>query len=160
MKQLLFCLLLLIPAVTTAAEKIDDQVVMVSDQNPAMNAAIKKARSTLKDFFAIAANPPAGANNFKLKVMVTDDNGVEHLWFSPFKQVEGGYAGLLVNEPDIVSSMTFGEIYVFSESQITDWGYELNGKQVGSYTVCALFLTMDKAVVEQYKKDHGFECES
>lgn len=28
----------------------------------------------------------------------------------------------------------------------------LNGKQVGSYTVCVLFKTMDRELVEQYKK--------
>lgn len=31
--------------------------------------------------------------------------------------------------------------------------------QIGSFTVCALFKTMDEKIVEQYKRQHGFVCE-
>ncbi|MCJ8312202.1 MAG: DUF2314 domain-containing protein [Saccharospirillaceae bacterium] len=160
MYRVLLQILLLIPIVATAQEKIDDQIINISEQDNVMNSAIKTARSTLNDFFKVVENPHKGASDFKLKVMVSDENGVEHLWFSPFKKIEGGYAGVLVNEPNTISSMSYGEVYGFRESQITDWGYVNNGKQVGSYTVCALFQTMDKIVVEQYKNDHGFECDS
>jgi uncharacterized protein YegJ (DUF2314 family) len=122
--------------------------------------AIKFARRKLSEFFKTVKNPPSGASDFKLKIMVSDDSGVEHLWFSPFKEIEGGYAGVLVNEPEVIKSMEYGKVYAFKESQITDWGYVLNGKQVGSYTVCVLFKSMDKSVVEQYKRDYGFECGS
>ncbi|GAB2899645.1 YegJ family protein [Microbulbifer echini] len=160
MIRILFYVLLLIPALVNANEKIDDQVVFISEQDKAMNTAIDKARATLNDFFKVADQPPEEASDFKLKVMVSDENGVEHLWFSPFKVIEGGFAGVLVNEPNIIASMSYGKVYAFRESQITDWGYVLNGKQVGSYTVCALFQTMDKSVVEQYRTEHGFECDS
>jgi len=43
--------------------------------------------------------------------------------------------------------------------QISDWGYVLNGKQIGSYTVCVLFKTMPEKDVARYKRDHGFSCE-
>lgn len=160
MNRVLLQLLLLIPIVATAQEKIDDQVVMINEQDNAMNTAIKTARRTLNNFYKVVEKPPKGASDFKLKVMVSDENGVEHLWFSPFKRIEGGFAGVLVNEPNTIISMKYGEVYRFREKQITDWGYVHKGKQVGSYTVCALFKTMDKVVVEQYKNDHGFECNS
>ena len=160
MKRALFLLMLALSFNTFAEDKIDDQVLFISEQDKAMNSAIAEARRRLGEFFAIAKNPPAGAEGFKLKVMVSDDSGVEHLWFSPFKEIEGGYAGVLVNEPNIIESMKHGEVYAFRESQITDWGYVLNGKQIGSYTVCVLFKTMEKSVVEQYKRDHGFDCGS
>jgi uncharacterized protein YegJ (DUF2314 family) len=160
MKRALFLLILALSFHAFAEEKIDDQVRFISEQDKAMNAAIAEARSRLGEFLEKAKNPPAGAEGFKLKVMVSDDSGVEHLWFSPFKEIEGGYAGVLVNEPNIIASMKYGEVYAFRESQITDWGYVLNGKQVGSYTVCVLFKTMEKSVVEQYKRDHGFDCGS
>ena len=160
MKRALFVMLLALPLPGFSENKIDDQVRYVDEQDSAMNSAIAEARSTLEGFFSIAENPPEGADGFKLKVMVSDGFGVEHLWFSPFRKIEGGYAGVLVNEPNLIRSMKYGEVYAFRESQITDWGYVLNGKQIGSYTVCVLFDTMDASTVEQYKRDHGFTCDS
>lgn len=160
MKRITFLLALAFPFHVFAEDKIDDQVRFISEQDKAMNAAIAEARSRLGEFFSIANSPPEGADDFKLKVKVSDDSGIEHLWFSPFKEIEGGYAGVLVNEPNVISSMKYGEVYAFREVQITDWGYVLNDKQVGSYTVCVLFQTMEKSVVEKYKRDHGFVCGS
>lgn len=160
MNRALLYLLFILPISVLAEDKIDDQVRFISEQDKAMNEAIATARSKLDEFFAAVENPAKGAEGFKLKVMVSDESGVEHLWFSPFKEIKGGYAGVLVNEPNIIKSMKYGEVYAFRESQITDWGYVLNSKQVGSYTVCVLFQTMDKKVVEKYKKDHGFLCDS
>ncbi|MCP4974704.1 MAG: DUF2314 domain-containing protein [Maribacter sp.] len=139
-------------------DKIDDRVVNVDEQNRVMNTAIMQARSTLDSFFKLHDAPPEGAENFKLKVMLSDENGVEHFWFTPFKRVEGGFAGVLVNEPSVVNSVEFGKVYGFKRDQITDWGYELNGRQYGSYTVCALFTFMEKEIVATYKRDHGFVC--
>ncbi|MGY0216451.1 YegJ family protein [Endozoicomonadaceae bacterium StTr2] len=160
MKHAVFLLLGLLSLAVTAEDKIDDQVVMIHEQDQAMNQAIQTARSQLDRFFEIAANPPAGAERFKLKVMVADENGVEHLWFSPFREIEGGYAGILVNQPGTIRTMEYGEIYAFRYDQITDWGYVLDGKQIGSFTVCAIFKTMDQATVDRYKQDHGFVCDS
>ena len=160
MNRVLFCIFIFISLSTNAEDKIEDQVRFVSEQDKAMNEAIANARSKLNEFFDAAKNPPKGAEEFRLKVMVSDENGVEHFWFSPFKEVNGGYAGVLNNEPNIIKSMKYGEVYAFKQSQITDWGYVLNGKQVGSFTVCVLFKTMDKEVVDLYKKDYGFECNS
>ncbi len=160
MKIILFAILSLYSLGVYSKEKIDDQIRYADESDRVMNEAIEKARSTLDEYFSVAANPPDGADGFKLKVKVSDDSGVEHLWFSPFKEIEGGYAGVLVNEPGLIKSMEYGQVYAFKKNQITDWGYVLNGKQVGSYTVCALFQTMPKDVVEQYENDHGFDCES
>lgn len=158
MKKLL-AITLFLPVIALASDDtIDDRVVNVDEQNRVMNAAISQARSTLDEFLELHDLPPEGAENFKLKVMLSDDNGVEHFWFTPFKRIEGGFAGVLANEPSVVNSVEFGEVYGFKREQITDWGYELNGRQYGSYTVCALFNFMEKEVVTIYKRDHGFIC--
>jgi uncharacterized protein YegJ (DUF2314 family) len=160
MKKILFIIMSLYSLVVFSQERIDDQIFYADESDRAMNEAIVKAKSKLDEFFMVSENPPYGADGFKLKVMVSDDSGVEHLWFSPFRKIDGGYAGVLVNEPGVIKSMEYGQVYAFKQSQITDWGYVLNGKQVGSYTVCVLFKTMPKEVVVQYKNDHGFDCES
>lgn len=159
MKLLILTLVLFPCLVLASEEKIGDKTVNVSEENRVMNAAIAEARRTLDQFLRIHKNPPQGASNFKLKVMLSDDSGVEHVWFSPFKEIEGGFSGVLVNEPSVVKSVEYGKVYAFKREQITDWGYVLDDVQYGSYTVCALFKFMDKRIVEQYKKDHGFICQ-
>ena len=160
MFKYIFTLIFLVSTFSAADTKIDNQVLYVSGEDRDMSQAIEQAQSTLDDFLAKAKNPPLGSSHFKLKVRLSDGNGVEHLWFIPFKEIDGGYKGALANEPEVVTSAIAGNIYVFKREQITDWGYELDGKQIGSFTVCVLFKSMDKEVVEKYKKDHGFDCQS
>lgn len=159
MKYLAALVVFIIAFKVNCADRSDDKIVFASQSDQCMNDAIEKAKSTLDDFLQIAKAAPNDSSGFKLKVMVADTSGVEHLWFSPFKEIEGGYAGILANEPGIIQSMEYGKVYAFKRSQITDWGYVKNGKQIGSFTVCALFKTMDEEIVEQYKKLHGFVCE-
>ena len=160
MKKRFFQLFVLSIALNAHAadEKIGDQTRFISGQDQSMNAAIAHARETLDSFLAISRNPPQGATDFKLKVMVTEGNDVEHLWFLPFKEIKGGFAGVLSNDPEVIKSMQFGKVYAFRRDQITDWGYTKDGKQKGSFTICVLFKSMDKQTVERYKRDHGFEC--
>lgn len=138
--------------------KMDDQTVMIDGQNQEMNAAIAQARATLDDFLKLAKKPPKGADGFKLKVMVVDGDSTEHLWVTPFRQERKGFSGVIVNEPELVSSVKYGEKYAFTRDQISDWGYSLDGKQKGSYTVCVLFKNMPPEAVQSYKDDYGFEC--
>ena len=152
--------LLLFSGLSYADDKIADQHKMVSVQDKNMVMAMEKARSTLDSFLALSRNPPAGATGFKLKVMMSDDNGVEHFWMTPFKEVNSAFAGILSNEPKVVKSAEWGKIYAFKREQISDWGYELDGKQMGSFTVCALFKSMPQDEVTRYKKDYGFTCEN
>lgn len=133
---------------------------MVSEADKDMNAAMQNARATLDDFLKLAANPPAGAAEFKLKVMFTDKNGSEHFWVTPFEHKNGKFSGVLANDPQIVTSVVAGENYPFTKDQITDWGYKKNGKQIGSYTVCVMFKTMPKELVARYRKDYGFDCQN
>lgn len=155
---LLTCLALSLALPQAAFAK--DTVVRVSDSDKEMNAAIQKARTTLDDFLKTYKEQPAGTSGFRLKVKITDDNGSEHFWVMPFKQVGKGFEGTIANEPDIVESVEEGDNYKFTREDITDWGYVKNGKQVGSFTVCAMFKSMSKAEVKQYRNEYGFECKN
>lgn len=160
MRKIVFAVVLAATNLCAANDKIDDRTIKVSEQDRNMNLAIAEARRTLDDFLVLSKKPPEGASNFKLKVMLSDEMGVEHFWFIPFKEIKEGFAGVLANDPQVIKSVVAGKVYAFKREQITDWGYELNGKQIGSFTVCALFKTMPKAEVARYKKDHGFVCEN
>lgn len=159
MMKIIFALLLSVSGASVADDKVADQIRMVSEKDRNMNMAIDEARRTLPDFLALSKNPPDGAKDFKLKVMMSDENGVEHLWVTPFKEIQGGFAGILANKPEVIKSVVWGKVYAFKIEQISDWGYELKGKQMGSFTVCALFKSMPNDEVAQYKKDYGFICD-
>jgi len=155
---LLLPLAIVLAAASVQAGQIKDRVVMANDEGPAMAAAISQAQASLDTFLATYAKPPAGADKFRLKVKITDENGSEHFWVMPFKQTKTGFTGTIAGEPQVVDSVENGQEITFKRADVSDWGYVLNGKQKGSFTVCALFKTMPAKVVKQYRDDHGFEC--
>lgn len=110
MMKFVLPLLLLSSGLSYADDKIPDRIKMVKDQDKDMAAAIEKARSTLDGFLAVYRNPPDGAAGFKLKMMMSDSNGTEHFWMTPFKEVTGGFAGVLANEPKVVTSAEWGKV--------------------------------------------------
>lgn len=136
----------------------ESEVVLVERDDAGMAAAIAQARAKLDEFLAVAANPPAGTSDFKLKVAVRDGADTEHFWVTPFRVAGKGFKGTLANEPQLVSNVEAGEEIEFSRADVSDWGYTRNGRQVGSYTVCVLFEQMPKAQAEYYRKNHGFDC--
>ena len=146
-----------LPAVSWCAPK-DDRIVSVGSEDGEMNAAIAKAQASLDDFLKIAAHPPTGASGFKLKVRIHDSHGTEHMWVTPFAQTASGFTGVLADDPETVASVKNGQRLDFARSEVTDWGYVLNGRQKGSFTVCVLFKHMPVSEVDQYRKDYGFEC--
>jgi uncharacterized protein YegJ (DUF2314 family) len=140
------------------ADPAADKPVLVASADSEMNAAIAHAQETLDAFLGIAAHPPTGASDFKLKVRVTDSHGTEHLWITPFSVTASGFSGVVADTPDYVTSVAYGQVIHFPRKEITDWGYVLAGKQKGSFTICVLFKRMPKDEVEQYRRDYGFEC--
>ncbi|WP_442288058.1 YegJ family protein [Variovorax sp. M-6] len=145
--------------ISAAAQQRDEsEVVFVGTSDPEMVAAMRQARTTLPDFLKLAAAPPSGTDNYKLKVMVIDGDKTEHFWVTPFKALPEGFAGAIANDPKIVRNVKAGQIVRFNESLISDWGYTKDGKQVGSFTVCVLFKRMPAEQAEFYRKNHGFDC--
>jgi uncharacterized protein YegJ (DUF2314 family) len=131
---------------------------MIADDDAEMEAAIAHARSTLDEFLAVLANPPKGASGFKIKVELSDNTGTEHFWVEPFAQTETGFEGTLANEPEIISGVKLGQKISFSRSQVSDWGYVLNGRQVGSFTVCVMMKHVSVDEVAFYRTNYGFDC--
>lgn len=136
----------------------EDQTVLVASEDQEMNEAIAQARATLDEFLRIKANPPAGASDFKIKVQITDAHGSEHMWVTPFELSGQGFSGVLANEPEYVTSVKNGQTIRFSREDVSDWGYALNGKQKGSFTVCVVFKHLPAHEVEHYRRENGFEC--
>ncbi|MBW0149027.1 YegJ family protein [Marinobacter arenosus] len=160
MKKLSILLILLIAHSAQAGQLDEDEVVWVEGEDPVMIEAIQNARRTLDSFLQKHSDNIPNVESYKLKVMVSDSNGTEHFWVTPFRAiVNGKFEGVLANEPQVVRSVSYGQVIEFDRSMISDWGYVENGRQIGSFTICALFKSMPKEQVEYYKENHGFVCE-
>jgi uncharacterized protein YegJ (DUF2314 family) len=146
-------------AAAGAQTRDHNEVVRVPKQDPDMSAAIAKAQATLDDFLAVWRAQPAGTSDYKLKVRISEGATSEHFWVQPFRPAKDGFEGILANEPKLVRSVRGGQRISFARGDITDWGYVREGKQVGSFTVCALFKHAPREQVEYYRKNYGFECE-
>ena len=142
-----------------AEQSLEDEVVWASESDPIMKQAIKDARETLGSFLKKYKKNTPNTESYKLKVMISDENGTEHFWIIPFTPLGNGkFQGTIANEPSLVKVVKFGQLFAFTEEMVSDWGYVEDGKQIGSFTICALFKSMPKEQVEFYRKNHGFEC--
>lgn len=138
-----------------------DNVVSIPDDDPDMAAAMRKARATLPEFFALAQAPKPTTINFAVKVGVRMDNSSNHefFWIRPFEKKGNQYSGKLRNDPRSVKRLKFGDTITFSENEIVDWTYLDNGKMKGNYTACAILKREPKESAEAFKKQYGLECD-
>jgi len=135
----------------TACSK-QDKVINVESDDPEMNAAITKARSTLLQFWQVFEKPEHGESDFSLKVKITDKKGTEHFWATDIKRRDGKIMGTINNDPNIVSSVKLGDRIEIPEADISDWLYMRDGKMVGNSTLKPLLKQMPAAEAERLKK--------
>ena len=152
----LAAILILVSAGSAGA--IEDHAVRVERGDAEMDAAIQQAQASLDTFLALKASPPPGASGFKLKVVVRDGDRREVMWVMPFTQTDTGFVGILGDQPEYVTNVHNGQKLTFTRADIADWGYSLNGKQKGSFTVCVIFKHLPPAEVQKYRDDYGFDC--
>jgi len=124
-----------------------------------MTAAVSKAKQTVDEFLRAKANRPEGATGFTVKVLFVDGTTKEHMWVMPFRaSSNSGYEGILQNDPMQLRNLRRGSQVSFSKDQITDWGYILNGKSKGYFTVCVL-IAKSPQLRKNYEEQSGFQYE-
>jgi uncharacterized protein YegJ (DUF2314 family) len=129
-----------------------DRVINVEDDDPAMVAAIAKARSTLPQFWQAFAKPARGESEFSLKVKITDKKGTEHFWANDIERRGGKTLGTINNDPSIVASVKFGDRIEIPEADISDWFYMRDGKMVGNRTLIPLLRTLPAKEAAAYRE--------
>ena len=100
-----------------------DKVTRVADDDPQMNAAIEKARSTADTFIAVLKSPKPGQSGFSVKMLVSDGTNHEHIWLSPVVFDGKVFRGMINNKPDKVTTIKMGERASVEPSEISDWMY-------------------------------------
>ena len=83
-------------------------VTGVAANDPRMNAAMEKARSTCKEFTAALANKKPGQGGYSVKVAVKDGEQVEHMWLSDVQFDGTKFTGRIGNAPEMVKTVGIG----------------------------------------------------
>ena len=118
-----------------------DPIIQFSDDDPEMQAAMAEAVRTLPRFLVDALGPDGvSLEGIAVKVSLVSDRTVpgmtdEIIWVAPFARLDGGFAGLLANEPQALGGLKAGDRVDFNQSQIVDWSFAgPDGKLYGNFT--------------------------
>jgi uncharacterized protein YegJ (DUF2314 family) len=136
-----------------------DNAVDVSDEDPAMQKAMERARAGLDDFLRKAGAPPPNTDQYSVKVRVSEGDNQEYLWVSNLKAQGDLWSGRIDNLP-MIRSVKKGQSYAFAKTEIVDWTYVDRSKKkvVGNFTTCALLTKEPPSVAESIQKQYGLEC--
>lgn len=134
-----------------AAAPVGDKTVSVASDDSEMKSAIAKAKSGLIAFWSSLEKPGAGETDFALKVAITEKDQTEHFWLTNIERKGGKTTGIISNTPTLVTSVTQGQRYTFTDEQISDWLFKRNGKMVGNETMRPLLKRMPKEQAEAYR---------
>ncbi|MDP1619061.1 DUF2314 domain-containing protein [Phenylobacterium sp.] len=117
-----------------------EEMVFVTEDDPAVVAAMAQAQETLPIFWRLHEAPPPGYSEFAVKVGLptVSRDGEEHIWvFDVVREPDGG-RGTLANPPDDLGDLRYGSLVTFKDEQVSDWQYEKGGKLYGHFTTRAL----------------------
>lgn len=137
-----------------------DSAVDMSDEDPAMQKAMERARAGLEDFLRKAGSPPPDTDQYSVKVRVSEGDKQEYLWVSNLKAQGDLWSGRIDNLP-IIRSVKKGQSYSFAKTEIVDWTYINRSKKkvFGNFTTCALLTKEPRGVAESIQRQYGLECD-
>lgn len=137
-----------------------DSAVDMSDEDPAMQKAMERARAGLEDFLRKAGSPPPDTDQYSVKVRVSEGDKQEYLWVSNLKAQGDLWSGRIDNLP-IIRSVKKGQSYSFAKTEIVDWTYINRSKKkvFGNFTTCALLTKEPPGVAESIQRQYGLECD-
>jgi uncharacterized protein YegJ (DUF2314 family) len=158
-RRVYLVLLLVVPVMGCWGKSPVDKVIPVADDDPKMNAAIEKARSTVNTFIAALNSPKAGQTSFTVKKAFSDGKHTEHMWLSPVTYDGTTFQGVVNNDADMVSNVKIGQKASVGPKEISDWMYVENGKLVGGYTVRVLREAMPANERAEFDKSMPFTIE-
>jgi uncharacterized protein YegJ (DUF2314 family) len=134
---------------TSSTSQKDDHVITISAGDKEMNAAISEAQSTLTNFIATLASPQPNQKYFLVKGKFASGNAVEHIWVADVTFDGKVFRGVIANDPEILSGLSFKQHVEVQPIQVSDWMFIQDGKLVGGYTLRVLRDRM----TEQERRD-------
>lgn len=114
----------------------NDETINFADDDPVMNAAIQKAKNTVRaQFIPALQKPKPGQTGFAIKYPVKDGKQFEHFWISGVSYDGNRFTGQLDNDPQLVKNVKLGQRMVVRPEEISDWMYADQGRLMGGYTI-------------------------
>lgn len=135
----------------TAEGAQGNKVMSVLSEDEQMNAAIRKARASLADFWRSYESPGANEGDFALKVAIQGNGATEHFWLTRIKRDGDKLSGVISNQPQTVKTVKLGQTYEFTQDMISDWTFKRNGKLVGNETMRVLLPRMPAEQAAAYR---------
>ncbi|MBI5129165.1 MAG: DUF2314 domain-containing protein [Rhodopseudomonas palustris] len=140
-------------------KSVRDETARVRNDDPAMAAAIAKARAGLDDFLARADHPAGDQREFSIKVKVPLGANSEFLWLRPFVRDGDGFIGRVVNTPRYIANLNYGDRLAFERNDIADWSYKQDDRVIGNFTACVLIAREPAAQRAAFRSRYGIDCE-
>lgn len=97
-----------------------------------MKAAMEKARATVADF--LEAMRDKKGTRFSIKAAMKDGDQVEHLWLAVVGYTDGVFLGKVMNRPQVVKTVRFGEEVSVPREEISDWIFFNDEGMQGGFT--------------------------
>ena len=120
-------------------EPLPPNVVAVRQGDATMEHAIASAVAHLGVFEAELAKAEPGKHYSVKKGFPLPGGGNENMWVDEVKAVDGGFAGVLGNEPVDVTDVKLGDLVVVKRGEVRDWMVTHDdGRIWGGYTVRVL----------------------
>ncbi len=135
------------------------QVDLIPDGDPAMAAAVRKARATLPAFLEASRHPKPGTEAYAVKVGLGPAGRQEFFWLAPFTVTGDEVTGQLDNTPETIPGYRKGDKVKLPLSRVTDWMYVENGAMQGNYSACALLTHEAPAERAMFERQYGISCE-
>lgn len=102
-----------------AGQGDDLAAAMVDSNDPAMRAAMERARQGLPDFLHHLENPPPGASQFVVKFPL---GGWEHVWVAGIRRQDEVIVGRIASAP-LQAGHVRGDVVRVPISAISDWAW-------------------------------------
>jgi uncharacterized protein YegJ (DUF2314 family) len=112
-----------------------DNVAKVAPDDPALVAAVGRARATVGELVRRVENPPAAQQYLAAKVELVEGDSHEALWVTHLRLQDGVLHGKLDNDPVLLREVKAGDPVRVSPDSISAW------MAVDSAVVCGGFTT-------------------
>ena len=124
---------------TKTVREGEPDVYTINDTDTAMNAAVKEANKSFRNFEKALQGKNPNHQYFSIKQRFeTPDGGGEHIWIQDIQVKNGNYTGVVGNEPVNTNEVSLGETIIIDKNEISDWLYFDKGIVQGAYTIKVL----------------------
>jgi uncharacterized protein YegJ (DUF2314 family) len=144
-----------------AAQKPDtppeerERIVDVAPNDPAMQAAERRAIAELPDFYRRLANPGPGEDRFMVKFDIQPGRGAEYVWATDLDRSTTPMTATLLSHPERTADRAGDRIRI-AEADIIDWAYIRNGVAQGAYTQRVLLDRMSPDEAAEVRANMGW----